>query len=178
MQSQSKACSELRDVCLLVRCLRPLVNSCAQSDQQELCIFSRTHTLAHWCSLFALKTAVGCDPCHVNTASSAPLWKAKVMLGISGFGQNRVRIRSAHTVLLLRLHWIPSKGKQVCCTVIYLLTRFQLYVKHFLCQDIFFQRHSQHVACEQVLTVILVRQQHMPGSSVQRGSQHEQKQKG
>lgn len=59
----------------LVCCLRPLVNSCAQSDQHKLCIFSRTHThtLTHWRSLFALKAAVGCDPCHVNVASSAPL---------------------------------------------------------------------------------------------------------
>lgn len=61
------------------------------------CVFSlvHTHTLRHWCSLFALKAAVGCDPCHVNVASSAPLWKAKVMLGIVGSRWNRFRVGSS-----------------------------------------------------------------------------------
>lgn len=97
IQNQSKARSGLMHVWRLVCCLRPLVNSCAHSvwPTETVYFLSYTHTLTHWCSLFALKAAVGCDPCHVNVASSASLWKAKVMLGIVGSRWNRFRIGSS-----------------------------------------------------------------------------------
>ncbi len=42
------------------------------------------------------------------------------------------------------------------------------WTKHFIHTTLY---EVKHAVCEQVLTVILVRQQHMPGCSFQRGSQ-------
>lgn len=95
IQNQSKARSGLVHVWWLVSWDH--LSTAVLSLTNRNCVFSLvyTHTLTHWCSLFALKAAVGCDPCHVNVASSAPLWKAKVMLGIVGSGWNRFRIGSS-----------------------------------------------------------------------------------
>lgn len=173
VQNQSRASSGLMDVCQLVRCLRPLVNSCAQSDQQELCVFSRTHTHSHTgapCLLWRQQWAV----IPVTWTLPAVLLFGRLKWCLASLALDKTELGSDPLTPYYSCGYTEFRVREN--NLLYWQHSSYMYNVFFV-KTHFFQSNTQHVACEQVLTIILVRQQHMPGSSVQGGSQHEQKQK-
>lgn len=99
MDSKSK--HSLQCVCIYVSaCVLPetacLLSTAVLSLSNRNYVVSLSHTNTHTLAFpLALKTAAGSDPCHVNSASSAPLGRLKCRLAFLapdkiGLGSNQL----------------------------------------------------------------------------------------